>query len=116
MTRRRQIKRRRTGRSRNVEAVTERELQKFVATLRKGLGVDDSFEKAVASLRQQVIARGGDGVLRDVVCFLSEDGRSAMLAAEWGSDQPVCTNFALPIAESEFDPEFYVAKPEAARR
>lgn len=45
MTRRRQIKRRRTGRSRNVEAVTERELQKFVATLRKGLGVDDSFEK-----------------------------------------------------------------------
>jgi hypothetical protein len=44
-----------------IDAATAREMQKFVVALRRGRGVDTSFENAVASLREQLIARGGDG-------------------------------------------------------
>lgn len=103
--------------ARNSEATTERELRRMIAALRRGLlGDTDSFEGAVRRLRQQLIARGGDGRLRDVVCHLDEDGRGALLAANWTSDEPVIAGFTLsePTSEDEFDPDFYVRRAVAS--
>ena len=79
-----------------------------------------SFEQAVATLRRQSIARGGDGTLRDVECFLCEDGRSAVLYADWSSDNPAVAGFRLPspTTEAKFNPDFSVARAlaEAAKR
>ena len=87
-------------------------MNRILADVRRGLFGGATFEEAVNDLRRQLLARGGDGELRDVECFLSEDGRSAMLAAEWSSDRPVTANFSLPVSvtEANFDAQSYVRR------
>ena len=82
--------------------------------VRRSLFGGNTFQEAVADLRRQLIARGGDGTLHDCQCFLCEDGRSAMLYADWGSDQTVCATFTLPVSVTEdtFDAQCYVRRCE----
>ena len=111
MKARRKSKRRRV--TRDVEREFNRHMQAVLRAMREGFGTGGpSFEDAVNNLRRQVIARGGDGTLRDCQCFLCEDGRSAVLYADWGSDQTVCATFMLPVTEREFDGEAYVRRCE----
>lgn len=113
MTARRKSKRRRVTRARDVDSEFDRRMGAVLHAMRKGFGTGGpSFEDAVNNLRRQVIARGGDGTLRDCQCFLCEDGRSAVLYADWGSDQTVCATFMLPVTEREFDGEAYVRRCE----
>src|SRR5512143_2040284 len=105
-------KRRGLDHSRNVEAATERELQRMIDALRRGLENDGpTFADAVLSLHQQLAERGdASGRLRDVQCHLDESGTGALLYANWSSDDCVFARFALPaqITEDAFDAGAYV--------
>jgi hypothetical protein len=56
-----------------------------------------TLAEAVASVEQQLLARGEDVVLRDVVVFLVESGDEAVLWANWtDDDDPPRACFTLP--------------------
>jgi hypothetical protein len=80
--------------------------------MRKAFGTDGpTFADAILSLHQQLATRGDtSGRLRDVQCHLDESGTSALLYANWSSDDPVFARFVSPrpTTEAEFDAESYV--------
>ena len=108
----RRKKPRQRSRSRRAEGDEfNRHMKAVLDAMRKGFGTaGPSFEEAKQELRRRLRQRGDSTRLRDVVCFLNEDCRTAMLAANWSSDEPVCAHFLLPVSTTEdtFDGAAYV--------
>jgi hypothetical protein len=90
----------------------EVEMQRALVVMRQELGNDNpTFADAVLSLHQQLAERGDTSRrLRDVQVHLDESGTSALLYANWSSDDCVFARFALPTQTTEdaFDAEAYV--------
>jgi hypothetical protein len=72
-----------------------------------------TLEEAVASVERQLLARGRDGVLRDVQVHLIESGDEALLWADWTDDpDPPRARFVLPrhYADDEFPEDEWVER------
>jgi hypothetical protein len=80
-----------------------------------------TLEEAVACLERELLRRGEDGVLRDVVCHLvAESGNEALLASNWHDDgEPPWAFFALPRHygdDESFDEALWVERAIAINR
>jgi hypothetical protein len=74
-----------------------------------------TFEEARAHCIADLMSSGQES---DWQCHLCEDGRHAMLFANYYSDEPVMYVFNLPatIDEDVFDPQLYLSQcPTVAR-
>jgi len=78
---------------------------------------DAAFATAQASLQTQMVARGGDGTLCDIQCYLDEDGQTVFLWSDWKSDDPAGASFKLakPTSEEDFEAGFYIMQLEEAK-
>ena len=94
-------------------------LSKFeiFAIARDAFKNDAAFATAKDSLQKQMVARGGDGTLRDVQVSLCADGVTVHLFAAWETDEPATASFKLAKSTSEanFDSGLYCFLLEQAQ-